>query len=460
MAHEGSTLWAKNLPLDQALHRFTVGDDPLTDLALLPWDIVGSAAHARTLAEGGFLARRDFQSLLQALKALHAEALAGRITITPEMEDGHTALELALVSRCGEAGKRIHLGRSRNDQVILALRLLLREELARIGGQVIEVAMAFTALAERNARIPMPGYTHLRRAMPSTWGLWATAFAEGLLEEVEALGALLIRLDRCPAGAAAGFGAPLPLDRERMAELLGFSQVQRNPIDVMNSRGRHEGAIADWLASVASVLEKALWDLALFSMEEIRFVALPDAFTTGSSIMPQKRNPDVLELARATCRLLRGQASVVHEVAGGLPSSYHRDLQLLKAPILDMLRHASGVFSVLPALIEGLVIDPVVCKAACGDELYAAHAATSLALEGMTFRDAYQEVAHRILQGEFVPDYGRYPGAVLADIATPRGLLQEHLATLRSLRTHWRETVDRLWAMSDPGVNDPTQECS
>ena len=458
MAHEGSPLWAKDLPLDEALHRFTVGEDPVTDLALLPWDIVGSAAHARTLAEGGFLTVPDAASLLEALKVLHGEALAGRIRITPAMEDGHTALELALVERCGEAGKRIHLGRSRNDQVILALRLLYRDELAQLGEQVALIAAAFLALAERHPRTPMPGYTHLRRAMPSSWGLWGAAFAEGLLEELEALGGLLHRLDRCPSGAAAGFGAPLPLDRARTAALLGFSRVQGNPIDVMNSRGRHEGAIADWLASVASVLEKAFWDLAIFSMEEVGFVALPDAFTTGSSIMPQKRNPDAVELARATCRHLRGQAGLVHELSGGLPSSYHRDLQLLKAPVLDMLRRASKLFAVLPSLIEGLIIDPLRCEGACGGELHAAHAATALAIGGMPFREAYREVAHRILEGTFMPDQSAGCGAHPADTATPGARLREQRNSLQALREGWGAALDQLWETPSTGPSSRHQE--
>jgi len=447
VAPEASPLWAKNLPLDRAIHHFTVGDEPTTDRALLAWDAIGSAAHARTLAKGGYLAHEDVRALLAALKELHGEALRGTITITPEMEDCHTALELALIERCGEAGKRIHLGRSRNDQVILALRLLMREELAQLGEQVIQIALAFLALGKTHATTPMPGYTHLRRAMPSTWGLWASAFAEGLLEEVEALHAVLARFDRCPLGAAAGFGAPLELDRAHTAKLLGFAQVQRNPIDVMNSRGRHEGALADWLASVASVLEKAFWDLILFSTEEFHFVTLPDAFTTGSSIMPQKRNPDVLELSRATCRLLRGQANLVHEVASGLPSSYHRDVQLLKAPVLEMLKNASGMFAVLPALLNGLIIEAETSQAACGNELYAAHAATALAINGMPFRDAYRTVAAQVMTGGFAPDPDLYTGATRADLTTPKALLHDHQASLHTARTHWQECLANVWEL-------------
>lgn len=440
----GTQLWAKDLPLDAALHRFTVGEEPTTDLQLLPWDILGSAAHARTLAHHGYLSVTEAQALLTALESLHSEALAGTLTITPEQEDCHTALEALLVARCGEAGKRIHLGRSRNDQVILALRLLLREAVAHIGQQVSNTAASFLELARRHAGTAMPGYTHTRRAMPSSWDLWATAFAEGLLEETEALTHLLDRLDRCPLGAAAGFGPPLPLDRAFTAATLGFSRVQRNPIDVMNSRGRHEGAIADALASTAAVLEKAFWDLAFFSLEEVRFVVLPDAFTTGSSIMPQKRNPDVLELARATCRQLRGQAGLIHAIAGGLPSSYHRDVQLLKAPILAMLRAASDLGAILPTLLGGLKIDAARCTAACTDDLFAAHEATALAQAGLPFRDAYRVVAQRIQDGTFRPDRRTVASAPI-DLATPSAELEALRSHLHCAQERWSTAMKALW---------------
>jgi argininosuccinate lyase len=244
----------------------------------------------------------------------------------------------------------------------------------------------------------------MRRAMPSTWGLWAAAFAEGLLEELEALPALWDRLDRCPLGAAAGFGPAVPLDRVRSARLLGFSRVQNSPVDVMNSRGRHEQAVTAWVTSAAGTLEKAIWDLALFSTEEYAFIRLPDAFTTGSSIMPQKHNPDVLELARARCRELRGLAGLLAHLAGGLPSSYHRDQQLLKAPFLETLAKAEELFRVFAHLLPGLEIQHEACAAACTQELYAAKEASRLAAEGLPFRDAYRVVAEKLKAGTFVPD--------------------------------------------------------
>ena len=444
------TLWSKGLPLDAAIHRFTVGDDPWVDLALAPHDALGSAAHARMLARVGLLPEPDMRALVSALHALHNEARAGAFTIRPEQEDGHTALEAALVERVGEPGRRIHLGRSRNDQVQLALRLMLREEVLKLGAQTVELAGAFLDFAQANAAVPMPGYTHMRRAMPSTFGLWGAAFAEGLLEELEALRGLWARLDRSPLGAAAGFGVPLPIDREYVASLLGFSRVQRSPIDVQNSRGRYETATLAWACSVTGGLEKWLWDVALFSTEEFGFLALPDAFTTGSSIMPQKKNPDVVELARARCRELRGLARQVEEVAGGLPSSYHRDFQLLKRPTLTALGSFRELLDVLTRLVPVLKIRAEAAARACDDTLYAAHHAFTLVGQGLPFRDAYREVAHQLGNGTFQPDRAALTATHLGGAGNLA--LEQSRAELASARSWLTEThralstcAERVW---------------
>ncbi len=398
-------LWSKGLPLDQLLHRFTVGEDPVTDLALLPYDAEASAAHARMLGETGLLPLAEAKALVAELQVLKGQAMKGQLVILPEQEDGHTALEAALTETLGETGKRVHLGRSRNDQVMVALRLLMRDQVLELGTAAVRLARAFLELAQRYEASPLPGYTHLRRAMPSTWGQWGAAFAEGLIEDLESLPGLWQRLDRCPLGAAAGFGVPLPLDRARTAELLAFSRVQQSPIDVMNSRGRHELAVLAWTVSMAGTLEKALWDLSLYSTEEFGFLSLPDAFTTGSSIMPQKRNPDVVELARARCRELRGLCGLLGHLAGGLPSSYHRDLQLLKKPFLETLGKGKELLEVCAHLLPGLQIREQPCRDACTDDLYAAQEAYRLVAEqGIPFRDAYKTVAAQIQGGTFQPD--------------------------------------------------------
>lgn len=403
-AKHAPQLWAKGLPLDETIHRFTVGDDPELDQRLLPFDALGSAAHARMLAHVGLLTAEDAAALVGQLAEIAAQARLGKIRIRAEQEDCHTAIEALLTEALGDAGKRLHLGRSRNDQVALALRLYMRDALLNLAAQTADLVQCFLQFAQAHAYDIMPGYTHLRRAMPSSFGLWGTAFAAGLAEELQALQAVYARLDRCPLGAAAGFGVPLPLGREYTAKLLGFASVQINPVDVMNSRGRHELALMNALASLGLVMEKFLWDVALYSMPELGFLKLPDAFTTGSSIMPQKRNPDVVELARARCRELRGYALMVQELAGGLPSNYHRDLQLLKKPVFAALDTARDWLDVLVRLVPVLEVNAERAASACSDELYATHEAYRRVQQGTPFRNAYQQVAQQFADGSFKPD--------------------------------------------------------
>lgn len=397
-------LWDKDLPLDALVHRFTVGDDPAIDLAIVEYDAIGSAAHARGLNRAGLLADDALAALLVSLAGIAKDARAGTFRITPEQEDSHTAIEQRLTVETGDPGKRIHLGRSRNDQVQTALRLWQRDQLFALVDAVADLGEALLAFAEHHRDVQWPGYTHMRRAMPSSAAQWASAFAEGLVEELEAASGIYHRLDRCPLGGAAGFGVPLPLAREYTAALLGFSRVQRSTIDVQNARGRHEFALTGWLASVSLTLEKLCWDIALFSTEEFGFLTVPDAFTTGSSIMPQKRNPDVIELARAGCRRIRARHSMIAELAGGLPSGYHRDLQLLKAPLFEAVREAGLLFGVLAHVVRGLGTDRARAQAADTDELYAAHDACRRVAHGDTFRDAYRAVAAELSSGAFRPD--------------------------------------------------------
>ena len=446
-----TTLWAKDVPLNAAMHRFTVGEDPDTDLSLVAWDALGSAAHATMLGATGLLAPADVKALVQELRHIAELAKQGEFPIPVAMEDCHTAIEAHLTQVLGPTGARIHLGRSRNDQVILALRLFLRDALLRLGLRVADLAGAFLTFAQANQDTPLPGYTHLRRAMPSTFGLWAAAFAEGLLEELEALQGVYGRLDRCPLGSAAGFGVPLPIDRALTARLLGFSKVQRSPIDVQNSRGRHETAVLQWAASAGGVVEKFLWDVSLYSTEEFGFLKLPDAFTTGSSIMPQKKNPDVVELARGRCRELRGSAGLIEQIAAGLPSSYHRDLQLLKRPLVLALRNAEDLFTVLTPLLPALQIRTEATAAASTDELYAAHQAYVYVQQGLPFREAYRKVAQQLQDGSFVPDraaltathLGGAGNLALDELASDLGKAKSWIEAKQNIHT---QAEAALWA--------------
>lgn len=414
------TLWSKGGSVDALLHRFTVGEDPITDLALLPFDCLASAAHARSLAASGLLSTEDAEALVAALGRLKAEAEEGALAIPAELEDGHTLLEAKLTDALGDAGARIHLGRSRNEQVALALRLWMRAALLDLGEGAAALADALLGFAAKQGDRPLPGLTHLRRAMPSSFGLWSEAYAEALLEELEALKAVDARLDRSPAHSAAGFGTPLPFDQAGSAARLGFSRIQRNPLDAQNARGRHEGALLAWLSSLSLMLEKLAWDGCLYGSEGFGFLNLPVAFTTGSSLMPQKRNPDALELARARSREIRGLAATVERLGGGLPSSYHRDFQLLKKPLMDAARIALEVMAVLTRLVEGLEPDLDAARAACTHELYAANEAFRLAAEGAPFRQAYRAVATQLADGAFAPDRaaaGPPPSAPLVSAA-------------------------------------------
>jgi argininosuccinate lyase len=393
-------LWSKGEPLNALIHRFTVGDDPNWDAQLSRFDCMASAAHAKMLAHAGLISTEQAVQLTTALHALFDAPIA----ITMEQEDCHTAIEAELTLRLGETGKRIHLGRSRNDQVLVALRLLLKQTVRETSAQLLTLVQALLDFAKLHQDVPLPGYTHLQRAMPSSFGMWAQGFAQGLLEELDASAGLLIRIDRCPLGAAAGFGVPLPLDRQFCAALLGFAQVQISPPDCMNSRGRHEQAVLDWFASIAHTLEKLAWDIVLYASQEFNFIRLPDAFTTGSSIMPQKRNPDVAELARAHCRQIRGFSDSHRHIMSGLPSSYHRDFQLGKAPLLGAIACMRTLLPVLAELVPQLQPATKHAENACSDELYAAHAAYQKVAAGAAFRVAYQEIAAEIKSGSFKPD--------------------------------------------------------
>lgn len=415
-------LWEKGEPLDAAVHRFTVGDDPTWDRHLLHWDCLGSAAHARTLARAGWLTDGELAALLAGLSAADQQAQRGEFVIPPELEDGHTALEAELVRRCGAAGEKIHTGRSRNDQVATAIRLFLRHHtLAWLDG----VATFIVVLLERIGRdgaIPMPGYTHLQPAMPSSVGLWLHAHGEAALEQMRAAWDLLDRLDTCPLGTGAGYGVPLPLDRTYTAAQLGFASVQRSPIDVQNSRGRMERYFARVGADIGGVLEKLAWDLLLFSTAESGFCALPEALTTGSSIMPNKHNPDVLELLRGSAGRLRARVVELESVAGKLPSGYHRDLQLTKEPVIRTALETTQLLEVGAHVARGFSLRPEHLAAAMRSELFAAHAALARAASGTPFRTAYREVAAEIQAGSFAPPElpqwrttdGQLPADVLA----------------------------------------------
>jgi len=447
-------LWDKGGSVDAQVHAFTVGDDPFWDGFLVAWDCRGSAAHARTLHRAKLLDDADLARLLAALSHIEAEHAAGRFVVAPELEDCHTAIENALTERLGDAGRRIHTGRSRNDQVATAMRLFLRDAALGWGRLLDEFAAAGLARIARDGAIPLPGYTHMQRAMPSSVGQWLHALVEGAIDELRGVCGLLERLDACPLGTGAGFGVPLPLDRAYTAQLLGFSRVQRSPIDVQNSRGRVERVFLASAVGIGALVEKLSWDLILYTMSELGFAALPERFTTGSSIMPQKRNPDVLELCRAHGARLRGAAAELEWVAGKLPSSYHRDLQLTKGPTIRAAGDAATLLRIATSVIGEVRFDVERCRAAMSDELFATHAALERVAAGVPWRDAYREIAAAVSSGTFDATPFRERGTASAAIA-PADLdaAAREAAAVRTQLDRRREGVDaamsRVYEASD-----------
>ncbi len=397
-------LWEKGTDLDEAIHRFTVGDDPVWDRQLVHWDCLGSAAHARTLNRAGLLTAQELNSLLKALAECDSAAQRGAFEIPPELEDCHTAIEAALVASCGPAGEKIHAGRSRNDQVATAMRLFMRSHTLRWLGCLARFAQAALDRGRRDGGIAMPGYTHMELAMPSSVGQWLHAIAEATLEQMRAAFDLLERMDACPLGTGAGFGVPLPLDREHTAALLGFQRVQRSPIDVQNSRGRMEKYFLRVAADIGALLEKLSGDMLLFVGPAYGFIELPESMTTGSSIMPQKRNPDVLELLRAHGARLRARVAELEWVTGKLPSGYHRDLQLSKEPTIRTGNELVDMLAIAGRLLGEFKINAERMAAAMRPEIYATHAALALVRQGVPFRQAYRRIGAEITAGRFEAD--------------------------------------------------------
>ncbi|MDE2491575.1 MAG: argininosuccinate lyase [Elusimicrobia bacterium] len=409
-------LWQTTAPLDAAVEAYTVGEDPALDARLLRCEVLGSLAHACGLARIGVLTPGQLEDLRRELVALLSSA-AG-FTISREQEDVHTAVEQALTRALGETGARIHAGRSRNDQVQADLRLHLKDRLLELHAQAGAAAAAWQAFAERFRDRTIPGYSHLQRAMPTTLGHWAASHVEALVEGQATLRRAYEEADSCPLGSAAGYGVMLPLDRAYVAKLLGFSRVQRNTLRVQSSRPRLEAAVVAALALVARDLGVLAWDLSLYSSAEFGFLKLDDSFTTGSSLMPQKKNPDVAELTRARAALFPGWVSQLLAI-GALPSGYHRDYQLTKGPLFAALDEAGRMLDMAARLPGSLRVREDRCAAAVTEDLLATHEAVALVREGRPFRDAYRAVAERArartgdpkpVAAPPLPDYAGAPG--------------------------------------------------
>jgi argininosuccinate lyase len=390
-------LWEKrgSAPLDERVLRYTAGEDHRLDARLVPYDVRASIAHAEMLGESGLLAPADVEAIRVGLAALAAAHAAGEWQIELADEDVHTALESRLTARIGEAGARLHLGRSRNDQVLAALRLYLRDEVAALAAGARAAAAALDELAAREAATPLPGYTHHQPAMPSSVPLWAGGFAAELRDDAQGLDACLRRIDKNPLGSAAGYGVPLlPIDRESTRRRLGFAVVHEPVTAVQLSRGKAEAQVLFEIALTLQDLGRLAADLVLWSSRELGFVALPETMTTGSSIMPQKRNPDVFELVRGRTATAQGCLVEALAITAKLPSGYHRDLQLLKAPLFRGIDLARDTLEIIAAALPDVRFRADHIR--LPPEIRATEEAYRLVLEqGIPFRDAYRQVAAR-----------------------------------------------------------------
>ncbi|MBX3095250.1 MAG: argininosuccinate lyase [Fimbriimonadaceae bacterium] len=388
-------LWDKGEPTDDLILRFCVGDDYLLDAALVPYDIRASIAHARMLHECGYLTAEDEHAIRDGLSKIGESFANGEWQITPADEDCHTAIENRLVEQIGEAGKRVHLGRSRNDQVLTAVRLWIRDALDFLAKDTESVASLLDELASRSADIPLPGYTHQQRAMPSSVALWARGFASELQDDADGLRLAKRRAQKNPLGSAAGYGpAQLALNRDITTKELGFEETQMPVTAAQLSRGKAEAEAVFAASLLAQDLGRLASDLCLFSTAEFGFVRLPSAFTTGSSIMPQKRNPDVFELVRAKSVVPQTDLQAILAITSKMTSGYHRDLQEIKRPLMNAIAVTRDLVTVMARAIPGIEFDRTRATEAMDDSLFATQRAYQLVVErGMSFRDAYRMVA-------------------------------------------------------------------
>lgn len=420
-------LWDKGEPLDALVARFTVGDDPEIDLRFAWHDVVGSAAHVRVQHAAGLLDDVDRDVLLGGLAEILGEIEAGRFGILAEQEDVHTAVESLLTERLGPVAGKLHTGRSRNDQVLTDLRMWMKEALLAGDTRLDKLAASLLVLAESYRDLPLTGYTHLQRAMPSSWGQWAAGYASALLDCRPLFDAAWALADRCPLGSAAGYGSPLPLDRALAARLLGFSRVEAPETACQLTRGVVESAVLAAFGAVAGLLARLAWDVCLFASAEFNLVRLPDALTTGSSIMPQKRNPDVAELLRASAVRVRAARREIEDLCA-LPGGYHRDLQLTKQPLVRGVETGMSMLEVAARLVEGLQPRPA--------ELDPLLFATAEALRrDKPFREAYRDVAFEVREGSFSAEPAPAPSV---DLDAIRGRLG---ARHEDLRGRWAALV-------------------
>lgn len=392
-------LWQKNITVDKDIERYTIGKDAEMDMYLAPFDVIGSMAHATMLETIGLLTTAERDELLAGLRNIYGQIEAGEFSIAEGVEDIHSEVEM----RLGDVGKKLHSGRSRNDQVLLDLKLFTRYKIQEVVLAVKALFDTLQAQSERYKNVLMPGYTHLQIAMPSSFGLWFGAYAESLLDDMQLLLSAYKVANRNPLGSAAGYGSSFPLNRTMTTQLLGFDSMNYNVVYAQMGRGKTERIVAQAVASVAGTLSKLAFDSCMFTSQNFGFMKLDPKFTTGSSIMPHKKNPDVFELTRAKCNRIQGIPNDITLIVNNLPSGYFRDLQIIKEVYMPMFDEILDCIGMVKSMMEQITVNENILSDSKYDYIFSVEEVNRLTTEGMPFRDAYRKVGLDIEAGKFTP---------------------------------------------------------
>jgi len=396
-------LWQKNTSTNEKIDHFTVGNDRTYDLALAPYDCIASKAHAKMLGEIGMLTSKEVKDLTDALEGILKSTQKGDFVIEKEFEDMHSKIEFLLTQKLGDLGKKIHTARSRNDQVLVALKLYIKEELSQIKKEVVKLFDLLLKLAETHQKDLLPGYTHMQVAMPSSFGLWFSAYAESLVDDVAFLNTAFRLADQNPLGSAAGFGSSFPIDRELTSKELGFKTLKYNVVAAQMGRGKVEKASATAIGMLGGTLAKLAMDICMYMGQDFDFIHFPEELTTGSSIMPHKKNPDVFELIRGKCNLLQGLPQQLALLTSNLPSGYHREMQLAKAPLVEAFQEIKACLEMMHFSLSKIEVRKNITDDSKYDYLFSVDTLNEWVKQGIPFREAYQKMGKEIASGNYTP---------------------------------------------------------
>ncbi|MBT4413278.1 MAG: argininosuccinate lyase [Polaribacter sp.] len=400
-------LWDKGFSIDQQIENFTVGNDREIDIHIAKYDVQASLAHAIMLESIGIITANELSDLKRGLQKLASDIENGTFVIEPSFEDVHSKIEWELTDKLGEVGKKIHTARSRNDQVLVSLQLYYKENLAIINDKTKTLFDTLIGLAEIHKESLLPGYTHLQVAMPSSFGLWFSAYAELLIDDVYMLNAVSKIVDQNPLGSAAGYGSSFPIDRELTTKELDFATLKYNVVAAQLSRGKSERSIASALGGLCNTMSRFAMDVCLYMSQNFNFISFPDALTTGSSIMPHKKNPDVFELIRGKCNKIQALHTEMVMITNNLPSGYHRDFQLLKENIISAFEDVKDILDILNYAIQQVIVKDIDLNDEKYQYLFTVDSINNLVVGGMSFREAYQKIGGQVQEGTYKPDLGK-----------------------------------------------------